>query len=103
MTTATCTPSTRPTVPIRPTGARTTAAQLEDRFFYGSISEDAGIADNVMYKGGTADDNNASGMQWKDGVRAMTGELTAYEGKYASDAGTLDGNGAGGPGCLLIR
>ena len=58
--------------------------QLEDRFFYGSISEDAGIADNVMYKGGTVDDNNASGMQWKDGVRAMTGELTAYEGKYAS-------------------
>lgn len=64
-------------------GSMYDGAQLEDRFFYGSISEDAGIADNVMYKGGTADDNNASGMQWKDGVRAMTGELTAYEGKYA--------------------
>lgn len=56
---------------------------LENRFFYGSISEDAGISDDVMYKGGGTDDNNASGMQWKDGVRAMTGELTAYEGKYA--------------------
>ena len=65
-------------------GSMYDGAQLEDRFFYGSISEDAGISDNVMYKGGTADDNNASGMQWKDGVRAMTGELTAYEGKYAS-------------------
>lgn len=36
---------------------------LERRFFYGSVSEDAGVADKV---------------------RSMTGELTAHEGKYAS-------------------
>lgn len=41
---------------------------LKDRFFYGSISEDAGRAD----KG------------WKKGAEAMTGELTAYDGRYGS-------------------
>lgn len=57
---------------------------LQDRLFYGAVSEDAGIANSVMFKGGAVDRNNASGMRWEDGVRSMTGELTAYEGKYAS-------------------
>lgn len=56
---------------------------LQDRFFYAGISEDRGAANDVMYKGGQTDDNNASGMQWKDGVVSMTGELTAYSGRYA--------------------
>lgn len=56
---------------------------LKDRYFYGSISEDRGVADNVLYTGGATDDNNASGMYFKDSVPSMTGELTAYAGKYA--------------------
>lgn len=56
---------------------------VENRYFYGSVSEDKGSADKVMFKGGATDDNNVSGMQWKDDVISMTGELTAYDGKYA--------------------
>lgn len=56
---------------------------IENRYFYGSVSEDKGSADKVMFKGGATDDNNVSGMQWKDDVISMTGELTAYDGKYA--------------------
>ena len=64
-------------------GTQYDSVPLTARYFYGSVSEDAGIADNVMYKGGSTDDNNISGMQWKDKVASMTGELTAYDGKYA--------------------
>lgn len=41
---------------------------LKDRFFYGSISEDAGRAGRVG----------------KEGKKAMTGELTAYDGNYGA-------------------
>ena len=64
-------------------GTKYDGISLKDRFFYAGISEDAGIADDVMYKGSNTDDNNVSGMQWKDQVASMTGELTAYDGKYA--------------------
>lgn len=57
---------------------------LQDRFFYAGISEDKGTADNVMYKGTVTDDNNKSGMFFKDSVPSMTGQQTAYSGKYAS-------------------
>lgn len=50
-------------------GSSYDAVSLQNRFFYGSISEDAGIANNVI---------------WEDNIRSMTGELTAYEGNYAS-------------------
>lgn len=56
------------------------AETLQNRFFYGSISEDAGIAVQVMFE----DSKNSSGIRLEEGVRSMTGELTAYEGKYAS-------------------
>ncbi len=56
---------------------------LINRFFYASVSEDNGRANDVIYKGGATDDNNVSGMQFKDNVKTVTGELTAYEGKYA--------------------
>ncbi len=56
---------------------------LINRFYYASISEDNGVASGVIYKGGGTDDNNVSGMFFKDGVKTVTGELTAYEGKYA--------------------
>lgn len=56
---------------------------LINRFFYASVSEDSGTANGVIYKGAETDDNNVSGMYFKDGVKSLTGELTAYEGKYA--------------------
>ena len=64
-------------------GSSYNGTAVENRYFYGSVSEDKGSADKVMFKGGTTDDNNVSGMQWKDDVISMTGELTAYDGKYA--------------------
>lgn len=64
-------------------GSNYNGTAVENRYFYGSVSEDKGSADKVMFKGGATDDNNVSGMQWKDDVISMTGELTAYDGKYA--------------------
>lgn len=57
---------------------------LRKRFFYASVSEDDGIADNVLYKDGAKDDNNASGMNWKDDIPSTTGELTAYDKLYSA-------------------
>ncbi|MSS36470.1 hypothetical protein [Clostridium porci] len=65
-------------------GSTYNGTAIENRYFYAGISEDRGLADNVMFKGGTTDDNNPSGMQWKDDVISMTGELTAYADKYAA-------------------
>lgn len=57
---------------------------VEAYYHYGSVSEDAGVSDNVLYQHGTAtDDNNPSGMYFKDAVKTMTGALTAYDGLYA--------------------
>ena len=56
---------------------------LRNRTYYGSVSEDAGTAQNVLMKNGTATEDNASGMTYSDGVRSMTGVLTAYDKKYA--------------------
>ena len=64
-------------------GSNYNGTAVKNRYFYGSVSEDKGSADKVMFKGGATDDNNVSGMQWKDDVISMTGELTAYDGKYA--------------------
>lgn len=57
---------------------------LRKRFFYASISEDDGVADNVLFKDGDTDQNNVSGMSWHDNVQSTTGELTAYDGLYAA-------------------
>ena len=65
-------------------GSSYNGTAIENRYFYASVSEDKGSADDVMFKGGSTDDNNVSGMQWKDDVVSMTGELTAYKDKYAS-------------------
>lgn len=64
-------------------GSSYDAKILQNRFFYGSISEDAGIVDQVMFKESDVAGSNASGRRWEDGIRSMTGELTAYEGMYA--------------------
>ena len=57
---------------------------LRKRFFYGSIAEDDGVADQVLFKDGAVDENNASGMSWHNGVKSTTGELTAYDRKYSA-------------------
>lgn len=57
---------------------------LMDRFFYGSVSEDAGIADQVIFTGGTSNDNNPNGIYLKNDVKTMTGELTSFDGLYSS-------------------
>lgn len=58
---------------------------IEKRYHFGSISENAGTADDVIYQHGNGkDDNNPSGFYFKDNVKTMTGNQTAYEGKYAS-------------------
>lgn len=57
---------------------------LRKRFFYASVWEDDGTADNVLYKDGAKDDNNASGMNWKDDIPSTTGELTAYDKLYSA-------------------
>lgn len=58
---------------------------IEKRYHFGSISENAGIANDVIYQHGSGkDDNNPSGFYFKDNVKTMTGNQTAYEGKYAS-------------------
>lgn len=64
-------------------GSNYNGIAVENRYFYGSVSEDKGSGDKIMFKGGATNDNNVSGMQWKDDVISMTGELTAYDGKYA--------------------
>lgn len=57
---------------------------LRKRFFYASIAEDDGTADQVLFKDGAVDENNASGMSWHNDVKSTTGELTAYDGKYSA-------------------
>lgn len=58
---------------------------IEKRYHFGSISENAGMANDVLYQlGSSTDDNNPSGFYFKDNVKTMTGNQTAYEGKYAS-------------------
>jgi hypothetical protein len=57
---------------------------LRKRFFYASISEDDGTADQVLFKDGAVDENNVSGMAWHNGVKSTTGDLTAYDGKYSA-------------------
>ena len=59
--------------------------EVEQYYHYASLSEQAGTADNVLYQYGPAsDDNNPSGLYFKDGVRSITGALTGYDGLYFS-------------------
>ncbi len=57
---------------------------VAEYYHYRSDSENASVEDNVMFTGGAADPENMEGIYFKDGVAAMTGVLTAYDGKYAS-------------------
>lgn len=67
-----------------PNGTLYDGTSLKNRFFYGSISEDLGMANLVPYTGGVTSDENPTGTYWMDNISTMTGELTAYENKYAA-------------------
>jgi len=66
-------------------GSTYTEDAIEKRYHYGSISENAGTANDVLYPNRSdKDDNNSSGFYVKDNVKTMSGNQTAYEGKYTS-------------------
>ena len=50
---------------------------------YSSVTEDAAEADGVRFAGGTAAEENPEGYYYRDGVRAMRGMKTAYEGLFS--------------------
>lgn len=62
-----------------PYGNQTVAAY----YHYRSDSEHGSVQDGVRYTGGAASDGNRKGYYFRDGVSAMTGVQTAYDGKYA--------------------
>lgn len=58
---------------------------VEQYYQYASLSEDARIANNVLYQHEFAmDDNSPSGFYFRDDVKTMTGSQTAFDGRYAS-------------------
>ena len=58
---------------------------IEVRYHYGSVSENTGIANNVVFNNGNEkNDNNPTGIYYKDNVKTLTGNRTIYDGKYAS-------------------
>ena len=58
---------------------------IEVRYHYGSVSENTGIANNVVFNNGNEkNDNNPTGIYYKDNVKTLTGNITIYDGKYAS-------------------
>lgn len=50
---------------------------------YSSVSEQAWTADDVWYPGGSSTEDNVPGIWYRDGVAAMQGSQTAYDGRYA--------------------
>ena len=50
---------------------------------YSSVSEQARTADDVWYPGGSSTEDNVPGIWYRDGVTAMQGSQTAYDGRYA--------------------
>lgn len=52
-------------------------------YHYNSISERGSIENQVLFEGGESGEENGKGLYLKDGVFAMTGIKTAYDGRYA--------------------
>ena len=52
-------------------------------YHYNSISEQGSIENQVLFEGGKGGEENGKGLYLKDGVFAMTGVKTAYDGRYA--------------------
>ena len=57
---------------------------ISENYRYSSLSEDAGLSDDVPYPGADITADNRLGIQYRDHVATMTGMQTAYEGKYAA-------------------
>ena len=70
---------------IRDINSNNSNQPIEVRYHYGSVSENTGIANNVAFNNGNEkNDNNPTGIYYKDNVKTLTGNKTIYDGKYAS-------------------
>ena len=70
---------------IRDINSNNSNQPIEVRYHYGSVSENTGIANNVVFNNGNEkNDNNPTGIYYKDNVKTLTGNRTIYDGKYAS-------------------
>ena len=70
---------------IRDINSNNSNQPIEVRYHYGSVSENTGIANNVVFNNGNEkNDNNLTGIYYKDNVKTLTGNRTIYDGKYAS-------------------
>ena len=70
---------------IRDINSNNSNQPIEVRYHYGSVSENTGIANNVAFNNGNErNDNNPTGIYYKDNVKTLTGNRTIYDGKYAS-------------------
>lgn len=70
---------------IRDINSNNSNQPIEVRYHYGSVSENTGIANNVAFNNGDErNDNNPTGIYYKDNVKTLTGNRTIYDGKYAS-------------------
>lgn len=62
-----------------------TTEAIEKRYHFGSISENAGKANNVLFASPDETSfNNPDGYYYKNDVNTLTGNRTAFDGKYAS-------------------
>lgn len=57
---------------------------ISENYRYSSLSEDAGLSDDVPYPGAEITADNRLGIQYRDHVATMAGMQTAYDGKYAA-------------------
>ena len=59
--------------------------KIKNDLFYGNISENKGVSEKEVYNlASYIKDNNTIGKYIKKNVRTVTGEQTAYDGKYSS-------------------
>lgn len=56
---------------------------VSQHYYYSSVSEGYGIANDVPYPGAAVTEENFYGVEYRDNVKSMQGALTAYDGKYA--------------------
>lgn len=57
---------------------------ISENYRYSSLSEDAGLSDDVPYPDAEITADNRLGIQYRDHVATMAGMQTAYDGKYAA-------------------
>ena len=71
-------------VPYYLTEGQSGRTEISKNYRYSSVSEDAGVANDVVFPGAAVTKDNPSGQFFKDHVATMQGVQTAYDGKYAS-------------------